>query len=59
MGFGCDIFPIDPEYEDENFRWIHDEEDEDEFEEEGTEREFDRDADDSRGGLMDDEDVPW
>jgi hypothetical protein len=28
MGFGFDILPCDPDYEDENFSYVHDDDDE-------------------------------
>ncbi len=61
-GFGCDIFPIDPDYRDEegNSMWIADEEDDD-----SEELEFlddDADADfpgKDRDKPQNDEDLPW
>jgi hypothetical protein len=58
-GFGCDIFPVDPEYDDGKLRWIHDE---DEADGDTTAVDNEPGADcDFRGGLMDDDDidVPW
>jgi hypothetical protein len=57
MGFGCDILPIDPDYQDEHGGWIwHDEEDA--GEEEG---EFPPECDsgDDPARPDDDELLPW
>lgn len=57
-GFGFDIFPTDPDYFDEEFRWVHndEEEDADDVESNGF-----HDGDTERPPETDagDEDVPW
>ena len=45
-GFGCDIFPVDPDYRDERGGWVHD--GDEEPEEDGDE-----------GDVPDDEQLPW
>jgi len=57
-GFGFDIFPTDPDYFDENLRWVRDDKEEDDadaesngFHDGGPERPPETDAGD--------EDVPW
>ncbi len=69
LGFGCDIFPVDPDFRDERGGWRHDDEDNDEDEDEDEDDEFDSELEDDEslpaidppGGstTANDEDIPW
>jgi hypothetical protein len=57
LGFGFDILPCDPDYEDENFSYVHDDEDD-----EGDDFDIDEEADlpsPRRHGTDDDEALPF
>jgi hypothetical protein len=61
-GFGFDIFPVDPEYRDENgeLMWCSDDEDEDEFEDDlFTDGEFSVVGDDEDDEDDDEDEADW
>lgn len=56
VGFGCDILPVDPDYQDERGGWIHDSDDGDDDDESAPPAEDER-PDEAPPG--DDEALPW
>ncbi|HEY1379043.1 MAG TPA: hypothetical protein VGF55_19740 [Gemmataceae bacterium] len=57
VGFGCDLLPTDPEYQDERGGWVHDEDDEDEAYEDSDDFADPPDANGDTPG--DDADIPF
>ncbi len=70
LGFGCDIFPVDPDFRDERGGWVYDDEDDDEDDEDNEDdEEFDSDLEDEEltpgvdptlgAKPRIEEDIPW
>jgi hypothetical protein len=58
VGFGCDILPVDPDYEDENFSWVHDDDEADDDEDFSVDDNGDRRRQSGENGE-DDEALPF